>query len=169
MSHWYGSNGYSMGLEDFDNPYRAPEVHLEVARETILHRQYFWVRLWIILQMVVAIAGCVAAFYDVETIVATGPILSIVGILGAITSFRRKVAIGLWASISAPAISLGVFLLIFLRDWSPSYAQGPVPIIGTIYTVALCVMGILAIVQTRLRQSAFEASGLQDSLQQDTL
>ena len=156
-----------MGLEDFDNPYRAPEVHLEVARETVLHRQYFWVRLWIILQMVVAIAGCVAAFYDVETIVATGPILSIVGILGAMTCFKRRFFLGLWINTSAPAVSLGVFLLIFLRRWSPSYAQGPVPIIGTIYTVAICVMGILAILQTRLQQSGFKASDLQDSLQQD--
>ncbi len=154
-----------MGLEDFDNPYRAPEVHLEVARETVVHRQYFWVRLWIILQMVVAIAGCVAAFYDVETIVATGPILSIVGIFGVMTSFKRRFSLGLWISMSAPAISLGVFLLIFLRDWSPSYAQGPVPIIGTIYTVAICGMGILAILRTRLLQSAFEASDVQESVQ----
>jgi hypothetical protein len=65
-----------MGFDDFDNPYRAPEVPFEVVRESAPRGAYFWVRLWISLQMLVAVVGTFAAFIDVHTIVATGPILS---------------------------------------------------------------------------------------------
>lgn len=158
-----------MGLEDFDNPYRAPEVFPERAVEPEIRRRYRWVRLWIVFQMVVAIVGCAAAFYDVETIVATGPTLTVVGIFGIITCIRRRFLFGFWISMSAPAISLGVFLLIFLCNWSPTYAQGPVPIIGAIYTVALCVMGFIAWRRTWLLQSKFDASDVESSVQQSAL
>ena len=71
--------------------------------------------------------------------------------------------------MSAPAISLGVFLLIFLCNWSPTYAHGPVPIIGAIYTVTLCVMVFLTWRRTWLLQSKFDASDVENSVQQNAL
>lgn len=71
--------------------------------------------------------------------------------------------------MSAPAINLGVFLLIFLCNWSPTYAQGSVPIIGAIYTVTLCVMVFLAWRRIWLLQSKFDASEVENSVQQNAL
>ncbi len=49
-----------MGFDDVDNPYRAPEVPFEVIRESVPRGTYFWVRLWVILQMLVAVVGTAA-------------------------------------------------------------------------------------------------------------
>lgn len=150
-----------MGFEDFDNPYRAPEVPFEVVREPAPRGGFFWVRLWISLQMLTAVVGTASAFIDVETIVATGPILSIVGIFGTIACVRRRFHFGTLISASAPAISVAIFLIISLLNWSPGDAQEPVPLMGAAYTAVVCAPGLVALWQTRSLQAfaSKQASG----------
>lgn len=142
-----------MGFDDFDNPYRAPEVPLEVVRESVPRGAYFWVRLWIILQMIVAVVGTAAAFVDVQTIVATGPILSVFGIFGTIACVRKRYYFGALIGASGPVISVVIFLVIFLLNWSPTAAQKPVPLTGAVYIVILCVTGLVALRETILLQA----------------
>jgi hypothetical protein len=142
-----------MGFDDIDNPYRAPDVPFDVARESAPRGAYFWVRLWISLQMLVAVVGTAAAFVDVETIVATGPILSIVGIFGTIASVRRRFHFGTLVSASGPAVSVAIFLIIFLLNWSPGRAQEPVPDMGAAYMAVVCASGLVALWQTRSLQA----------------
>ena len=137
-----------MGFDEFDNPYRAPEVPFEVVRESVPRGAYFWVRSFIILQMLVAVVGTAAAFVDVETIVATGPILSIFGIFGTIVCVRKRYYFGALTCASGPVISVAIFLVIFLLNWSPTEAQEPVPLIGAVYLAILCVMGLIALRET---------------------
>ena len=137
-----------MGFDEFDNPYRAPEVPFEVVRESVPRGAYFWVRSFIILQMLVAVVGTAAAFGDVETIVATGPILSIFGIFGTIVCVRKRYYFGALTCASGPVISVAIFLVIFLLNWSPTAAQEPVPLIGAVYMAILCVMGLIALRET---------------------
>jgi len=137
-----------MGFDDIDNPYRAPEVPFEVVRESAPRGAYFWVRSWIILQMLVAVVGTAAAFVDVHTIMATGPILSIVGIFGTIACVRNRYYFGAVISASGSIISLAVFLIIQLLNWGPAEAQEPVPLIGAFYMAILCVMGLVALRET---------------------
>ena len=134
-----------MGFDDFDNPYRAPEVPFEVIRESVPRGTYFWVRLWVILQMLVAVVGTAAAFVNVESIVATGPILSLVGIFGTIVCVRKRYYFGALIGISGPLISVAIFLMIFLLNWSPGDAQEPVPLMGAVYLAMLCAMGLVAL------------------------
>ena len=140
--------GLKMGFDEFDNPYRAPEVPFEVVRESVPRGAYFWVRSFIILQMLVAVVGTAAAFGDVETIVATGPILSIFGIFGTIVCVRKRYYFGALICASGPVISVAIFLVIFLLNWSPTAAQEPVPLIGAVYMAILCVMGLIALRET---------------------
>ena len=128
-----------MGFDDFDNPYRAPEVPFEVVRESAPRGAYFWVRSWIILQMIVAVVGTAAAFVDVETIVATGPILSIFGIFGTIVCVRKRyyfgaligaLMVGLMANYTgflAPKVALfsNIALMACVLLWRP---QGVYPV-----------------------------------------
>jgi hypothetical protein len=137
-----------MGFDDFDNPYRAPEVPFEVVRERAPRGAYFWVRSWIILQMIVAVVGTAAAFVDVETIVATGPILSIFGIFGTIACVRKRYYLGALIGASGPVISVAIFLVIFLLNLSPTAAQKPVPLMGAVYMAVLCVMGLVSLRET---------------------
>ncbi len=134
-----------MGFDDLDNPYRAPEVPFEVVRERAPRGAYFWVRSFIAMQMLVAVVGTAAAFIDVETIVITGPILSIFGIFGTIACVRKRYDFGAWIGASGPAICLVIFLIIQLFNWGPAAAQEPVPPIGAFYMVILCVLGLVAL------------------------
>jgi peptidoglycan/LPS O-acetylase OafA/YrhL len=141
-----------MGLEDFDNPYRAPEVAFEVAREAS-NGGFFWIRFWIIVQAGVAVIGTAAAFSDVHSIMFTGLILSGAGVLGILASVRRQHYLGIWIGLSGPAISLGVFLIILLFDLSPTDAQQPIPIIGAVYALAICAIGVIALRGTHSLQN----------------
>jgi hypothetical protein len=137
-----------MGFDDIDNPYRAPDVPFDVVRESAPRGAYFWVRSFIMMQMLIAVMGTAAAFVDVHTIVATGPILSIFGIAGAIACVRKRYNFGVWIGASGPAICLAIFLIIQLFNWGPSEAQEPVPPIGAFYMAILCVMGLVALRET---------------------
>jgi hypothetical protein len=137
-----------MGFDDIDNPYRAPEVPFEVVRERAPRGAYFWIRSFIMMQMLVAVVGTAAAFVDVHTIVATGPILSMIGISGAIACVRRPCGFGTLIGVSGLGISLAIFLIIQLFNWGPSEAQEPVPLIGAVYMAILCVMGLVALRET---------------------
>ena len=137
-----------MGFDDVDNPYRAPEVPFEVVRESAPRGAYFWVRSFIIMQMLIAVVGTAAAFVDVETIVATGPILSIFGIFGTIVCVRKRYYFGALIGASGPVISVAIFFVILLLNWSPTAAQEPIPLIGAVYMAILCVMGLVALRET---------------------
>ena len=137
-----------MGFDDVDNPYRAPEVPFEVVRERAPRGAYFWVRSFILMQMLVAVVGTAAAFVEVKTIVITGPILSIFGVFGTIVCVRKRYDFGTWISASGPVICLAIFLIIQLFNWGPAEAQEPVPLIGAVYMAILCVMGLVALRET---------------------
>jgi K+-sensing histidine kinase KdpD len=137
-----------MGFDDLDNPYRAPEVPFEVVRESAPRGAYFWVRAFIMMQMLVVVVGTAAAFVDVHTIMATGPILSIVGILGTIACVRNRYYFGAMIAASGSIFSLAIFLIIQLLNWGPAEAQEPVPLMGAVYMAILCVMGLVALRET---------------------
>ena len=149
-----------MGFDDVDNPYRAPEVSFEVVRERAPRGAYFWVRSFIIMQMLIAVVGTAAAFVDVETIVATGPILSVFGIFGTIACVRKRYDFGALIGASGPVISVAIFLIIQLFNWGPTEAQEPVPLIGAVYMAILCVMGLVALRGTiSLQANAYIKAG----------
>lgn len=147
-----------MQFDDFDNPYRAPEMLSEPARESIPRATHFWVRLVLILQMLTAVIGTAAAFIDVETIVATGPILSILGIFGVVASLRQKCYLSLAIGVSGPAISVTIFLIIFLQRWNPSDAQRPIPVLAFAYSAAICLLGQAALRQISAIQGSLDSS-----------
>jgi hypothetical protein len=137
-----------MGFDDLDNPYRAPEVPFEVVRESAPRGAYFWVRAFIMMQMLVAVVGTAAAFVDVHTIMATGPVLSIVGIFGTIACVRNRYYFGAVIAASGSIISLAIFLIIQLLNWGPAEAQEPVPLIAALYMAIICIMGLVVLRET---------------------
>ena len=157
-----------MGFDDVDNPYRAPEVPLDVVRERAPRGAYFWVRSFIMMQMLVAVVGTAAAFVDVHTIVVTGPILSIVGIFVTIACVRKRYGFGTLIGVSGPVISLAIFLIIQLFSWGPSEAQEPVPLIGALYMAIFCVMGLVALRETILLKAS-AGNGTKDPTSETTV
>jgi len=91
-----------------------------------------------------AVAIALAA-QEIETIVVTGPIFTVLGLvvvtLGAIEGRPTPVLFGL----SAGLISLFVFLLIVEKGWGPGPAAIPVTLILLAYELAIAPIGLLAL------------------------
>lgn len=143
--------------DDWDNPYRAPEVAFEPTSVSVPPGTgFFWVRLLLGLQVLIIVVSTGLAVLHTESIVGSGPVLSVSGILLAVVSLRRKLSLGVWTGAAAPAFSLFVFLTIFLNRWNPAEAREPVLIMGVVYAASLMVASVLLDRQLRAREHADE-------------
>lgn len=88
------------------------------------------------LHLLVVLVAAGLAFYDVETIVAMGPVCSILAALLLIFNNKKIREYKLLAT-STLLFCLFIFLLIVGLNWSPSDAQWPVSILGGIYSIWL--------------------------------
>lgn len=70
--------------------------------------------------------AAIAAMVDIESIMGSGPIMSLVGIWIAFLSYRRDHPIGLFYGLAVPTVSVFCFIVINGLDWGPSDAHVPV-------------------------------------------
>jgi len=82
------------------------------------------------------ITTCIC-WYEVQSIVASGPVLTLIGIIMAIIAKRHKNKLGVWIGLSALFISILCSVIIMAFGLNPSDAQLPISAIVTIYTLAL--------------------------------
>ena len=76
-------------------------------------------------------------FYQIEIIIGSGVVYSIIGGVVAVFAQRRK---RIWlaaAGWSAPAISLFIFALINLNEWGPAEATEPVQVMSIVYGLVI--------------------------------
>ena len=95
------------------------------------------------------IAGsAIAATVDIETIVATGPIFSIVGLLTAVGWVVSRSPSSLLFGLSTPVFSVCIFFWIFTNSWSPT--QAFIPVSSTIlgYELLMVPLGLYALYYT---------------------
>jgi hypothetical protein len=124
-----------------DNPFAAPGVQdvLRPAHQVIGR----WLTVTLVLQYLILVGGVIASYVEVESIMFSGPAYSIAGILVAVTALYYGNRSALWIAVSAPSFALFIFLLIFLSHWTPADASGPVPILCTVYLLAVLVATFL--------------------------
>jgi len=128
--------------EDEDHPRRPARV----VRTVNLH-----------LRIVCAIHGLAilgalgAAFFEVRTILAGGPMISLLGIYVAVLGLKRSSRLAVTAGLSAVGFSLFVFLLIWGLRLGPAQASGPVCLMGSIYAaVSVPLLVCVAVAANRL-------------------
>ncbi len=142
--------------DDWDNPYLAPEILLEPELSSDLPKTVFvWVRVVLGLQLVTTIIGLGFSVWHVESIVGTGPILALLGLLVAIVSFRHGLMMAGCVGLSAVPFTAAVFLIIFLQNWSPDDARKPVPVMGAAYLTVMIGGYFAALHQMRQRERTF--------------
>ena len=124
-----------------DNPFRAPKSAFEPVESTS-NKNLRRLRVCLGLQCATIALGVAAAFYTIHSIVVTGGILCLVGIVTAFLSRRNRLSDGLAFGLSGPAISLACFTLINLLNWSPADAQHPVSIIAVVYATCALPLGL---------------------------
>lgn len=130
---------------DRDNPYLAPETVPEPIQRPAIE-PYFWFRILVVLHVLLVAIGLGLSYLTIESIMITGAILVVLGILTFATAYRRRSLAGIVLGASGVIFSVGVFLLVVLMDWGPADAKGPVPILIAIYfaiTIALATVALL--------------------------
>jgi membrane-bound ClpP family serine protease len=117
-------------LTDFiTNPYAAPESvsELEVlAQKRRRTKTTFGVRVFCALFCGIVVIALALMAYQIESIVGTGAILSIIGIMLAIAGIRAHNFVAIVLGGTAPAFSMFIFGLIYTLEWSPEEAYYPV-------------------------------------------
>ncbi|MEQ9410271.1 MAG: hypothetical protein RIK87_21220 [Fuerstiella sp.] len=131
---------------DEANPYRAPKVAAEPSRPRFGPRDASsWLRLGAVLQAIATVAAVVAAFVDIESIVFSGPVASVIGWFVAINGLKCRRPAATAFGLSATAMTIVTFLLINFMGWSPSDAQGPLPPLIVWYALIALPLGFFGV------------------------
>lgn len=137
------ANQNTSDQEFCDNPFAAPAVEdIAVHHEG---KMRIGLKIAFALQLLVLVGGIFAAYADVESILFSGPAYSIAGIISAAVALIQKRRTIVLMGLSAPTLTVAIFLLIYLNRWSPQQAQTPVPIICTGYFIGILITTMLMI------------------------
>jgi hypothetical protein len=106
-----------------------------------------WLKMFALLLIHIAgvVAAAFAAAWDIETILFSGPLLSVFGVLLALIAFRRNRPICLYYALTTPTVSVFCFAWIFAMDWGPGDAQRPIGAFLAIFGLVNLMFGILAL------------------------
>ena len=127
------------------NPYRSPKWHEPVKAKLSRPALLWWYRLLAVIQCLTIMIGVVAAFIHIESIIASGSVLTSIGLVMTVLSSRVPFVRGVVFSASGPAISVFCFMLILLNNWGPGDAHGPVSGLAAIYGVIFLPLGLATI------------------------
>lgn len=116
------------------------------------------------IQTVGIAVGVLATFFDIESILFSGPLLSFTGVLTAVLGYRRSLMAAFYFGLSLPTMSLLTFCLIFGLQWGPAQAEVPVSRLVAGFGLLVIPLGIYAIEQARRGQIGPRAGKPQFSL-----
>ena len=89
----------------------------------------------------VLVAG-IAAVFDIKTILLSGPVLALTGILIAVQSYRARRRIGFGFGLTTTTAGVAWFLIIFFRQWGPNTAHLPVSLFLIVFALASIPWGV---------------------------
>jgi hypothetical protein len=81
---------------------------------------------------------------DVETVLASGPTLLIVGILALIFSTIKSYWWGIAIGLAHISLTFVFFFSVFINQWSPRDAELPFAVMGAAYLVAITPATVIA-------------------------
>ncbi len=104
-------------------------------------------RLLVVLQWLGLLIATGLAVCNIETIVVSGPILSLTGFGIAAASFRSYRVAGFYVGLSAPTVAVCCFSIICGLEWSPSDAQWPIASLLVLYCLISLSPSVYALVE----------------------
>jgi hypothetical protein len=132
------------------NPYAPPQVVSDPPIVVQLRARGGWHRafLWVKSSTIIIAIG--AAYFDIESIVFSGPFYGLLAILIGLFGYFQRDGWSMVVSVVSLAFVISIFLLINIKDWSPSDADGPVQKMMIAYAViALPVTLLLSLTHLR--------------------
>jgi hypothetical protein len=91
------------------------------------------------------LAAGIAAAFEIRSILYSGPILTLTGLLIAVASYRAHRRFGLVLGLAAPTATIAWFLIIVGLSWNPDKAHLPVSLSLVIFALAHLPLGIFSI------------------------
>jgi hypothetical protein len=138
-----------------DNPYRPPDTGPDLTVISAAGNRVPGISLLAALQVFIAFTGTGLAFWEIETILGSGPLLAIAGSLHAIAGHRRGRLSAILMGYSAPVFCLAIFVLINLKEWGPGAAQDPVSALAVGYLIPLVIAWLTSeLHRSRLRDES---------------
>ena len=123
-----------------ENPYLPPRTQSEQATSEVRAASH-WPRRFLFLQLLVGMLGILVAYFiNIESIIVTGLVLVLVGLLLSIFSWLDKDLCFLACGVSGVAFSVFIFGLIYHNAWSPSEARRPVLILACVYVIGFLLL-----------------------------
>ncbi|MDV6032279.1 MAG: hypothetical protein F9B45_19760 [Phycisphaera sp. RhM] len=123
-------------INPYAAPQSAPERPLPLPSDLGRRRLRFAVGFAALL-MIGSLLASACAVYDIESIVVSGPLLSLCAIILAVLSTRPGLR-GFWIlSASMIAMTIGCFLTIFFLEWSPGEAQTPIGAATVVFAIVI--------------------------------
>lgn len=123
-----------------ENPYLPPRTQSEQAISEVRAASH-WPRRFLFLQLLVVMLGILVAYFiNIESIIVTGLVLVLVGLLLSIFSWLDKDLCFLACGVSGVAFSVFIFGLIYHNAWSPSEARRPVLILACVYVIGFLLL-----------------------------
>ena len=128
------------------NPYRSPQMQ-DMHPSVLIpggNRAY---TIAAALQCLTILIGVPLAVLEIETILGSGPILLVFGLLSLIFAIRRRYLAGIVFGASGLLVVLGSFLLINLMGWGPREAHEPIGSIAVVYGCVFGLAGLYSIIK----------------------
>lgn len=108
----------------------------------------------------IGVAASVAVL-EIESILVSGPLLSLVGLTIAAICFQRRLLTGLLFGCSVPTISVICFAIINVMAWGPNAAQTPISMLLVAFALGSLPWGFYALRETDRAAEIFGHGPLQ--------
>jgi hypothetical protein len=134
------------------NPYEPPATERSIS-PTAVERKNLWLTSLCSLQILVMAIGLGLEAYDHHTIVGSGPVFAVVGMVIAGISRRKDRHLEFFAGVSAPLLTAFIVFLININGWSPTTGDKPITVIVSLYSAVFVPILAAAIVRQMLHKS----------------
>lgn len=98
----------------------------------------------VIAQMLGIAVATIVACVEIESILFSGPALSLAGVWIAFLAYRRRAVTAFAFGLFAPSAALGCFLLIYTQRWGPSEAARPISTLMILLALVALPLGCFA-------------------------
>ncbi|MCH2044432.1 MAG: hypothetical protein MK212_09985 [Saprospiraceae bacterium] len=111
------------------------------AHDIHKNKRSLWHIIVLFLLIIGSIVSTLIAWVEIESIIGSGPIMSIIGIVFLIQNILNKEGLGMIIGAMVPAISLAWFIIIYLYSLGPSDCELIVPASLTVASTFVVVGG----------------------------
>ncbi|PHR93991.1 MAG: hypothetical protein COA78_32205 [Blastopirellula sp.] len=118
----------------------------------------------IVVQVLGYFGSIIAAFIKIETIVGTGPLFGLLGLILAFFCYYRRVTFGLYFGLSISSVVILCWATIVGFELTPGRAATPIPMLMIMFNIPIFFLAIFAVIEIIHSDLKKRAMGIQFSM-----